>query len=101
MKRWKVRKTQQLVCAVNIPQGSVRRQGLEMVYYQRPKFAKQVDNGALKEKTKNVEMKKARKQRFLEASLAASKEAITHSNIEGLELPKQKRNQSLKVRGKG
>ena len=32
--------------------------------------------------------RKARKQIFLEASLAASKEAITYSNIEGLELPK-------------
>ena len=40
-------------------------------------------------KAKNAEME-ARKQTFLEASLAASEEAITHSNIEGLELPKQK-----------
>ena len=73
MKRWKVRKTQHLVCAVNIPQGSVRRQGLEMVYYQRPKFAKQVDNGALKEKTKNVEMKKSQEANILGSIIGSTK----------------------------
>ena len=42
-----------------------------------------------KKRQKHAEMK-ARNQTFLEASLAAAKESITHSNIEGLELPKQK-----------
>ena len=37
-------KTQQLVFAVNVPQGSTRRQAFEMVYYQCSKFAKQVDS---------------------------------------------------------
>ena len=82
-------KTQQLVLAINIPQGTTRRRALEMVYYQSSKFAKQVDNEALREKAKNAEIK-ARKQTFLEASLAAARESVTHSNIEGLELPKQK-----------
>ena len=81
-------KNQQLVFALNFLQGSTRRQALKVVYYQWSKFAKQVDNGAPNGKAKNTEMK-ARKQTFLETSLAASREAITHSNIEGLELPKQ------------
>ena len=81
-------KNQQLVSALNILQGSTRRQALKVVYYQWSKFAKQFDSGAPNGKTKNAEMK-ARKQTFLEASLAASRGAITHSNIEGLELPKQ------------
>ena len=59
-----------------------------MVHHECSNFAKQVDTEALKEKAKNAE-RKARKQIFLEASLAAAKEAITYSNIEGLELPKQ------------
>ena len=33
---------------------------------------------------------KAKKQTFLEASLAASRESTTDPNIEGLELPKRK-----------
>ena len=81
--------TQQLVFAIIKLQGSTRRQALEMAHYQSSKFAKQVGNEALKDKAKNAEMK-ARKQTFLESSLAAAKESITHSNIEGLELPKQK-----------
>ena len=81
-------KSQQLVIALKILQGSTRRQASEMVYYQCSKSAKQVDNGALNGKAKNAEME-ARKQTFLEASLAASRGAITHSNIEGLELPKR------------
>ena len=39
-------KSQQLVSALNILQGSTRRQASEMVYYQWSKFAKQFDNGA-------------------------------------------------------
>ena len=60
-----------------------------MAHYECSQFAKQVDNGALKEKAKNAKMK-ARKQTFLEASLAASRESTTHPNREGLELPKRK-----------
>ena len=54
----------------------------KMVYHECSNFAKQVDTEALKEKANNAE-RKARKQIFLEASLAASKETITYSNNEG------------------
>ena len=82
--------TQKLVFAVNVPKGPTRRQALEVVYWKCSKFAKQVDNGALKEKAKHAE-RETRKQTFLEASLAASREAVTHSSIDGLfERPKQK-----------
>ena len=75
--------TQQLVFAINVPQGSIRGHALEMVYYQCSKFRKRVDNGALKEQAKHAEME-ARKQTFLKALLAASTESMT-----------------TKVRGKG
>ena len=78
-------KNQQLVSALNILQGSTRRQALKVVY-QSSQNSSTVEHPT--EKRKNAEMK-ARKQTFLEASLAASRGAITHSNIEGLELPKQ------------
>ena len=69
-------KTHQSVLAVNIPQGSTRREALEMVYYQRSKFAKQVDNEALKEKAKNAEME-ARKQ-IITGSIKRSDHTLKH-----------------------
>ena len=69
-------KTQQLVFAVKKPQGPIRGHALEMVYYQCSKFRKRVDNGTLKEQAKHAEME-ARKQTFLEASLAPSRESTT------------------------
>ena len=69
-------KTHQSVLAVNIPQGSTRRKALEMVHYQSSKFAKQVDNEALKEKAKKCG-DGSQEANIPGASLAASREAIT------------------------